>query len=339
MAKVGITCLKLNNGYGRGKKKGNLKAVSCEALEERQCSDEDYDPSKTCYNYYEGITSGEELTRVITEEAEEYSRKQKAKGKRALRKDAITGYAVIVKPEGEFISGLTPEEEERFWNDSNSIMRDILGEQTIKSRVRHVDEAYNHEHYFGMPYVVDKKTGETKLCGKEFFSLKMYKRFNSEYPKRMREMGWDIDECVVYDEEQAETDEGYKERHIKSKKEKGYGLTATKFKEKKKNEEIAKKDEKISSLEDENKEKDEKIADLEQANKWLEEDIEVVRNHSIERANKINELEDENKKKDEEIKRLKSMIYSNTNSNSRYARANALTSNIDYGNNSNSMQR
>ena len=72
---------------------------------------------------------------------------------------------------------------------------------------------------------------------------------------------------------------------------------------------------------------------------YSEDDKDDIRKRSQERLDKIYELEDENKKKDEEIKRLKSMIYSNTNSNSRYAKANELTSNIDFGNNSDGMQR
>lgn len=234
MAKVGITMLKLNNGYGKGRRKGNLKAVACEALEERCCSDEDYNPALTVDNTYEGITSGEELTRVITEEAEEYSRKQKENVGRSLRKDAIIGYACIVKPDSDFINGLDEEEEERFWENSNEIMRDILGERSIKSRVRHTDEYADHEHYFGMPY-----TKNGKLCGKDFFSLKLYKKFNEEYPRRMRAMGWDIEDCTVYDTETAESDPEYKSRHIAKKKEKPHGESSAKYKQRKKDEEIA----------------------------------------------------------------------------------------------------
>ena len=244
----------LNNGYGRGKRKGNLKAVACEALEERYCSDVDYDPTKTEQNVYEGITSGEELTRVITEEAEAYSEQQKANGKRALRKDAIIGFACIVKPSEDFIDSLSEEEKERFWEDSNYVMRDILGDSNIKSRVRHKDEGAEHEHYFGMPY-----TKDGRLCGKEFFSLKTYKRFNAEYPRRMRACGWDIDDCIVYDEEQAATDEGYKARHIQSKKEKKHGLSSAKYKANKDRERIADLEEETSFLRDRVQEKREII--------------------------------------------------------------------------------
>lgn len=234
MAKVGITILKLNNGYGRGKRKGNLKAIACEALEERNCSDTDYNADNTNENIYEGITSGEELTRVITEEAEAYSVKQKANGGRALRSDAIIGYACIVKPSSDYINNLSDEQRELFWQDSNAVMDNILGNTTISS-VIHKDEAAEHQHRFGMPYT---KSG--KLCGKEFFSLKLYHRFNDEYPRQMRALGWDIDDCTVYDKEQADIDPEYKARHISEKKKK-HGLSSAKYKalkDKEKNDEL-----------------------------------------------------------------------------------------------------
>ena len=114
MAKVGITIMKLNNGKGNAKRKGNLKAVSCEALKERFCKDEDLRKEDTYNNVYEGYKSGIELTHHITKEAEEYSREQKENGGRSLRNDAIIGYACIVKPSADFINGLDELDEERF---------------------------------------------------------------------------------------------------------------------------------------------------------------------------------------------------------------------------------
>ena len=32
-------------------------------------------------------------------------------------------------------------------------------------------------------------------------NLKLFRKFNREYPRRMREKGWDVDDCTVYDPE------------------------------------------------------------------------------------------------------------------------------------------
>lgn len=199
--KVGITTLKLTNQRSkksRAKRTGYLRAVVCEGLSERWGKDEDIDRSRSCRNTYTGITSGVKLAEAVTTEATEYSSKRKAAGGRALRADAAIGWAMILKPPADIINAMPPEQQVKFFADSDKILTGIMGTDNIRATALHRDEQAPHKHYFGMGYT---KSGE--LCVDKVINPKLYKRLNQEYPQKMRELGWDIEDCVVYDTEKA----------------------------------------------------------------------------------------------------------------------------------------
>ena len=199
--KVGITTLKLTNQRSkksRAKRTGYLRAVVCEGLSERWGKDEDIDRSRSCRNTYTGITSGVKLAEAVTTEATEYSSKRKAAGGRALRADAAIGWAMILKPPADIINAMPPEQQVKFFADSDKILTGIMGTDNIPATALHPDEQAPHKHYFGMGYT---KSGE--LCVDKVINPKLYKRLNQEYPQKMRELGWDIEDCVVYDTEKA----------------------------------------------------------------------------------------------------------------------------------------
>lgn len=197
--KVGITTLKLTNQRSkksRAKRTGFLRAVVCEGLSERWGKDEDIDRSQSSKNIYTGITSGVALADSMTKEAAEYSRQRKAAGGRALRVDAAIGWAMILKPPAEIINVMPPEQQIKFFADSDKILTEIIGTDNVRATALHRDEQAPHKHYFGMGYT---KQGE--LCVDKVINPKLYKNLNQEYPQKMRNLGWDIEDCVVYDSE------------------------------------------------------------------------------------------------------------------------------------------
>lgn len=197
--KVGITTLKLTNHRSkksRAKRTGYLRAVVCEGMSERWGKDEDIDRGRSRYNTYDGIVNGVALAEAMTAEATEYSRKRKAAGDRALRADAAIGWAMILKPPAEIINAMSPEQQLKFFADSDKILADIMGADNIRATALHRDEQAPHKHYFGMGYT---KSGE--LCVDKIINPKLYKRLNQEYPQKMRKLGWDIEDCTVYDTE------------------------------------------------------------------------------------------------------------------------------------------
>ena len=242
--------MKLNNHHTKTKRKGYMRAVFCEGLEERWGTDPDIDRSRTMLNEYTGeYQSGQALTAAITAEAEAYSKEQRQQGKRGLRSDAIIGWAAIVKPPAEWINSLSPQQRKSFFDDSRKIMHSLMGHDeqgrpNVRATVLHHDEAGDHEHFYGAA-----KTEDGRFCGKDLINLKLFRKFNREYPRRMREKGWDIDDCTVYDPEKvAEMTESqakeYKQECIQKKKSQKTGQDSKTYKLRREIEKIEKEREK-----------------------------------------------------------------------------------------------
>lgn len=246
--KVGITTLKLTNQRSkksRAKRTGFLRAVVCEGLSERWGKDEDIDRSQSSKNIYTGITSGVALADSMTKEAAEYSRQCKAAGGRALRVDAAIGWAMILKPPAEIINAMSPEQQVQFFADSDKILIEIMRADNIRATALHRDDQAPHKHYFGMGY-----TQNGELCIDKVINPKLYKKLNQEYPQKMREMGWDIEDCVVYDTEKAKSmteDEvaAYKTECRTKRRQKKSGLDSKTYKAKKEIEKLEKEREKV----------------------------------------------------------------------------------------------
>ena len=209
MAKVGITCLKLGNQRStksRQSRRGDLRSVACEALEERWSRDRDIDRDKTKDNMYAGCRSGVALAEAMTAEAQAYSEQRKAKGGRALRADAAIGWAMVVKPPMGFFAGMSNDDKNRFWNDTIEILENTVGKKNIRAAAIHVDELEEHLHLFGMGY-----NEQGKLCVDDVINPRTWNKWNHEYPQRMRERGWEIEDC-----ETEEQDDDQPRRHGKS---------------------------------------------------------------------------------------------------------------------------
>ena len=88
----------------------------------------------------------------MTFEATAYSKQRKAAGGRALRSDASIGWAMIVKPPAEIINAMSPEQQMKFFEDSDRILMEMMGADNIRATALHRDEQALHKHYFGMGY-------------------------------------------------------------------------------------------------------------------------------------------------------------------------------------------
>lgn len=188
--KIGAPCLKLNNVGMKSKSCGSFGAVAEEALEERKGRDPDIDRTRSHLNYQEGYRTAAEL--------QEYSRQhvaqmRDAKG-RQLRRDAVVMCVTILKPPAAFMATLSDAEQQRFLADANEILAGIVGKENIKARADHYDEIGAHSHVFWEPM-----TADGRLCAKEVHNLKFFGRVNRELPEKLREKGWDIDDCACYD--------------------------------------------------------------------------------------------------------------------------------------------
>lgn len=229
MGKCGMPWMKLNNKTTTGSKhKGNTKAVVCEGLEERWSTDEDLDKTKTKDNIYlTDITSGLDFINLVDTTVANMSADLRKQGKRGIREDAITSFALIVKPEDE-----QPIE---FFETALEVLQEKLGKDNIKAAVIHNDEGNRHMHLYGIPV-----TADGRLSAKDIFNLKFNSWLNEEFPKIMTEKGFPLEPCKSensYDKAYADTLteeelKSYKEERLKAKKEKKqqYGRSSKQYK-------------------------------------------------------------------------------------------------------------
>ena len=208
---------------------GNAKAVMGEAHEERWGSDPDIDRDLTSQNLYMGYRSGMELLNDINHEIEALSEQLRSEGKRGVRKDAITSFAGIVKPEKELMDSLTKEQQIKFFADAIDILNEKFGSHNGKNNIRsfviHFDEGNPHMHYFGVPY-----TDDGRLSAKEIFTPKLSRWLNEDFPKLMNSKGWDLEPCRDENSYQPEVAAALNEQELAEYKKQCYEYKKTKAK-------------------------------------------------------------------------------------------------------------
>ena len=198
-----VMMLDRNNHFGKNSEKhGNARAILCEAMSERYCNDVDLDKSLTKTNTYymgnehtyrDGI-SGNYIADRYEDLAEGYRIVDRNGKERKLRSDANIAFAGIIKPDKESMDGLSKDEQERLLNDSFSAICDIYSKKGMKIEfaVIHRDEGNPHMHYFGYD-------PDYNLSNK--LNLTFFKALNvTDFPKQMRNKGWDVKDLTGYTE-------------------------------------------------------------------------------------------------------------------------------------------
>lgn len=246
--KVGMPILKLNHGAGHGKHRGNMTAVIGEAFPSRGKDgnlrrwSRDADPERLHLNEYMGYDNAYELIGAIDAEVADYAAEYAERHGKRMKSDAIFAFSLVCKPPAEWIEALPADERAKFWRDSDEIIAGIMGGKEVDgqfvSNVRasalHRDEQGEHKHYAGMPY-----TADGRLCAKEVVNIKLFHRFNAEYPEQMRQRGWDIDDCEAYDAagvaqmSEAEAEEYKRQRIAEKKQKKRGGLSSAEYQRRK----------------------------------------------------------------------------------------------------------
>lgn len=222
--RVGVPILKLSASNKASKRSGNAKSVIEEMLNERYSKDQDLDRTRSHLNTYTGFTSGKKLYEYWQNEANAHT---DALG-RHLRSDAVIGYAVILKPDIASMQGMSEAEQERFNADGTKVLCDILQEHGLQvdATAVHRDEMNLHTHIAG--HDIEYKAGKK-------INLKLFNDFNKEFPKRMRALGYDVEDMSVYDSEAVksmtkEEQDVYKSEHIALKRSKKHGQDSNNYK-------------------------------------------------------------------------------------------------------------
>lgn len=283
---VGLPCMKLSLSPStqkhHDKKAGtcSVKAAWEEMNDIRKGRDETIDRSLTDQNIWLIGSSNMDMTAEIQEKIDFVNEDKRSHSKRALRRDAVTGIEMIEKPPMEYMEHLSREEQIRFLKDSGDTMDQILKEWNpnwiTMARVLHFDEFGGkspHAHRIVVPLTKDKD-GLLSFNAKAEFNLKFFTFVNKEYPKRMREKGYAVEDCKIYEEMTPEE----KEEHRQSKEE--HGVEGFEFKRRKnaeldqqigeKEKTLADKTEQIESLDAAIEEKSEKGKELQEKNRETE---------------------------------------------------------------------
>ena len=236
MIHMGWKCTPQLTGLVRGepkpgqKHRSNVKAIAAEAGKERVSNSDTLDRDRTHLNRYTGFSSGFECADYITKEADDYKQevigKGGAKHYRKLRADAVIGYAIIYNPPEEICCNWTDEEYKKFYEDSKQVMEQIqpnlFRRDTVVMSAEHFDEGTitnpekvsRHLHEFGIP-----RDANGNYCGNKI-DAKLLADINKNYPRMMRQRGWDIDDLDCTDWDKYKTDETYRKER-KSKKKSG----------------------------------------------------------------------------------------------------------------------
>lgn len=143
---------------------------------------------------------------------------------------------VIEKPNIEYMSELSYEEKVKFLKDSHETFKQLIHEWnlnwTLLESVQHHDEFGGlsaHNHNLILLTTVDDKGLPTMNAFKEV-NLKFYSYINKNYPKMMRERGYEVEDVRTYD---MLTDEEKMERKLNPQQ---HGVDSYTYKKRKKEE-------------------------------------------------------------------------------------------------------
>lgn len=211
--KVGIPVMKCSlNPSNTVNKKTGKKSKTCpvdlawqEMNDERIGRDMDINHDMTSLNVWMEGNSSDDVVQIVQSKIDEINHIKRENGKRALRKDAVSVVEIIEKPNIEYMSELNYEEKVKFLNNSHDTFKQLIHEWnpkwTILESVQHHDEFGGlsaHNHNLIMLTTEDDKGLPTMNAFKEV-NLKFYSYINKNYPKMMRERGYEVEDVRTYD--------------------------------------------------------------------------------------------------------------------------------------------
>ena len=320
---VGIPCMKcsLNPSKAKNAKTGktsktcSVSSAWREMNDERLGRDQTIDRSLTAKNVWMVGSSETDIVGLVQDKIDEINAERKELGVRSLRSDAVSVLEIIEKPPLQHMETLSYEEKQTFLRDSHETMQQLLKEWnpewTVVASVQHHDEfgglsAHNHSLVLLSTH---DKNGVPSMRAKDEAGLPFYNFINSNYPARMREKGYDIADCKMYEQM---TDEEKLERKLNPPER---GLDAVTYKQKKYEEtkelqqQLEAREESIKAitgapslksyqtLKDENEKlkedirlKDKIIDSLRAANEKLQDGLDRMRKELDETKNKIKEI-------------------------------------------------
>ncbi len=236
---VGLPCLKLSlnpSTQTHNGRKARTCSVGCawdEMNDKRRGKDRSIDHNLTENNIWLIGNTDMDMPQLIQNEIDLINADRINHGKRRIRTDAISAIELIQKPPMELMETLSREEQLKLLRISDEVVESILHdwepEWKTMATVIHFDEMGGrspHPHKIFMPIARDDE-GCLELNAKRDFNLKFFTFINREYPARMREHGFPVLDCKIFDDMTEE------EKVLRKEEKIDYGLEGYEYKKKK----------------------------------------------------------------------------------------------------------
>ena len=213
-AKVGIPCMKcsinpsqtINKNSGKKSKTCGVSTAWREMNDDRLGRDETIDKEMTHLNVWMEGSSDMNLVGQVEKEIDRINEERRSFGKRGLRADAVSVIAIVEKPNMDYMKNLSYEQRVEFLNKSHEVMKDLLHEWNpnwkILASVQHHDEFGGlsaHNHSLVMVSTKDKE-GIANMCAFKEYNLKFFNHINKNYPARMRNLGFEVEDVRTFDQ-------------------------------------------------------------------------------------------------------------------------------------------
>lgn len=165
------------------KVKTNKEITARERHNKRSGNCKSSDKDREHLNEYKGV---EGIAKHISTLEKQMNADLKAKGKRALRKDAIKLIEVIVSSDKEFFDKYDYKD---YFNVTDSFLEEFWGPNNVIASYCHLDEGTEHKHYFITPIRDGKFNYSSFINGKNDLS-----KFQEELYNYVKEHGFEVDE-------------------------------------------------------------------------------------------------------------------------------------------------
>lgn len=106
--------------------------------------------------------------------------------KKKVRSDAVKMISAVISASPEYINSLNREEQIRYFDEAFRWCKKRFGKENVIEMTVHFDETTPHAHVAIVPII------QGKLCAKELITRKFLFELQDEFPKAMRERGFDV---------------------------------------------------------------------------------------------------------------------------------------------------
>lgn len=107
--------------------------------------------------------------------------------KKKVRKDAVKMISVLVTASPEYMNSLDRDEQIQYFDEAFKFCQRRFGKQNCIEMNIHFDETNPHAHISVVPII------KGKLCAKEVMTMKALYELQEEFPKAMRERGFNVE--------------------------------------------------------------------------------------------------------------------------------------------------